>query len=90
MYNKIKEFFNSKQNMVKVTSFKTPDINNQEEVIDFLMAYKEQNPAKFEQKKAALYKQFNITLEEELKLEETKDETDIELEKLKTKAKKTK
>ena len=62
-------------------------VSNQEEVINFLMAYKEQNPAKYELKKAALFKQFGISLEEETKLEPVKDESDIELETLKTKAK---
>lgn len=86
--NKIKEFFNSKNNMVKVTSFKEPNKDNQEEVINFLMNYKKQNPQKFEQKKEALYKQFGLTTENESKIDPPKDETDLELEAMKTKAKK--
>lgn len=74
--------------MSKIDNFKPVNVNNQEEVINFLMAYKKQNPVKFELKKAALYKQFNIPLEDETKLEPVKDETDIQLENLKAKAKK--
>jgi len=74
--------------MSKIDNFKPVDKSNPEEVINFLMNYKKQNPAKFELKKSALYKQFNIPLEDEAKLEPVKDATDIQLEALKAKAKK--
>lgn len=74
--------------MAKLDSFKPVDKNNPEEVINFLMNYKKQNPAKFALKKEALFKQFGITLEEETKVDPVKDETDIQLETLKAKAKK--
>ena len=70
------------------TTFKPVDKSNQEEVINFLMAYKKQNPAKFELKKAALFKEFGISLEAAPALDPVKDETDVQLETLKAKAKK--
>lgn len=89
MFNKIKEFFNSNNKpMAKVDSFKPVDVSNPEAVINFLMSYKKQNPEKFALKKEALFKQFGISLEEEKKVDPIKDETDIQLETLKAKAKK--
>ena len=89
MFNKIKEFFNSKQSMAD-TSFIPIDKTNKEAAITALMKYKKQNPVKFELKKAELYKKFGIEVEEEAKLEPVKDATDIELETLKAKATKNK
>lgn len=76
--------------MAHIDSFKPVDASNPEEVIAFLMAYKKQNPAKFELKKAALFKQYGLSLEEETKIEPIKDATDIELETLKAKITKSK
>lgn len=84
MFNKIKEFFNSNKTMAD-TTFIPVDKSNKEEVITFLMNYKKQNPAKFELKKEALYKEFGISFEEAPALEPVKDETDIKLEALKAK-----
>jgi hypothetical protein len=89
MFNKIKEFFNSKQPMAN-TTFIPIDKNDKEAAINSLMRYKKQNPVKFELKKAELYKKFGIEVQEEAKLEPVKDATDIELETLKAKVTKTK
>jgi hypothetical protein len=89
MFNKIKEFFNSKQPMAN-TSFVPINKDDKAAAITALMNYKKQNPVKFELKKAELYKKFGIEVEEEAKLEPVKDATDIELETLKAKATKTK
>ena len=72
------------------TSFKPVNKDNPQEVINFLMAYKKQNPTKFALKKEALFKEYNISLEEEAKTEPVKDEVDIGLETLKAKVTKTK
>lgn len=72
------------------TSFIPINKNDKEAAINFIMNYKKQNPVKFELKKEALFKQFNISLEEAPVLEPVKDEMDIKLEELKAKAKKTK
>lgn len=93
MFNKIKEFFNSiKQPMaeIKNKTFVPVDKNDKEAVINFLMNYKKQNPVKFELKKEALFKEYGISFEEAPTLEPVKDETDIQLENLKEKVKKTK
>lgn len=76
--------------MAKLDSFKPVDKSNPEEVINFLMNYKKQNPAKFELKKEALFKQFGISLEEEKKVDPVKDTTDLELEAIKEKVTKAK
>ena len=60
------------------------------EIIEALKQYKKQNPTKWEAKKASLFKQYNLTLEDEPILEDVPDESDIELEKLAQKATKTK
>lgn len=75
--------------MAQLTSFRSVDKNNKEEVINFLMAYKKQNPVKFELKKAALFKEYGIEAEEEKKVEPVKDATDLQLEEIKAKAKKS-
>lgn len=53
--------------------------------IQAIMNYKAQNPVKFELKKTELFKKYGIELEEVTK---PKDETDIQLEKLKEKVSK--
>ncbi len=70
---------------IKLTGI--PEMTNVE-IIEQLAAYKAQNPAKYEAKKAALFARYGLTLEEE-KVQEP-DENDKELEALKVKAKKTK
>lgn len=72
------------------TSFIPINKNDKEAALNFIMNYKKQNPVKFELKKEALFKQFNISLEEAPILEPVKDEMDIKLEELKEKVKKTK
>ena len=63
--------------------------DNQIAVLEALKAYKKQNPAKYEQKKAALFKQYGLDLTDEPA--ELQDEADKELEELaeKVAAKKT-
>lgn len=58
-----------------------------EEVVESLMAYKAQNPTKYEQKKEALFARYGLSLDEEVVVEP--DENDKELVALK-KALKTK
>ncbi len=57
------------------------------EIIEQLMAYKAQNPAKYEAKKEALFKRYGLSLDADLEPE--KDESDVELEALKKKTKKS-
>jgi hypothetical protein len=59
------------------------------EIVEALAKYKQQNPAKYEAKKAALFARYGLSLSEEV--EETPDESDKELAALKVKvAKKAK
>jgi len=90
MFNKIKEFFNSEKKNMADTTFIPINTSDKEQAIVHLMNYKKQNPKKFELKKEELFKKFGISVEEAPTLEPVKDETDIQLEKLKEKAKKTK
>lgn len=69
-------------------AFKPAPRDNKDEALEFLAAYKKQNPVKYEAKKAALFKFFGLELEAEK--EEVKDESDKELEVIKEKVAKTK
>ena len=57
-----------------------------DEILESLVAYKAQNPVKYEAKKEALFKRYGFSLEDEPA--EVKDENDLELEALKKKTKK--
>ena len=62
--------------------------DDQVEAIKALAAYKVQNPVKYEQKKAALFARYGLSLgEDEAKVEPVKDANDLELEVLAKKAK---
>jgi len=95
LLNKIKQFMAQ----IKVRKFvPTPEETKQTgdvpmatiEIIEALKNYKKQNPAKYEAKKAALFKKYGLDVADEPMLEEVPDESDIELEKLTKKAKKAK
>ena len=58
-----------------------------EEILDRLAAYKNQNPVKYEAKKAELFARYGFSLTDEK--EEEKDANDLELEALKKKTKKS-
>lgn len=53
------------------------------EIIEALKAYKQQNPAKYEAKKEALFARYGLTVAVEPQLEEVPDANDLELEALK-------
>lgn len=57
-----------------------------DEILESLVAYKAQNPVKYEAKKEALFKRYGFSLEDEPEV--VKDENDLELEALKKKTKK--
>ena len=52
--------------------------DNQLEALEAIRAYKKQNPAKYEQKKAALFARYGLTPEAEV--EAVPDANDVELE----------
>lgn len=58
-----------------------------EEILEALKAYKAQNPAKYEAKKAALFKRYGLDVAEEIPAPEP-DASDIELEAITAKVKK--
>jgi hypothetical protein len=60
--------------------------DDQAEALEAIAAYKKQNPVKYEAKKEALFARYGLNLvEDETKVEETPDENDIELAKIKAK-----
>lgn len=77
----IKNIINKIKTMAKI-QLQPIDANDKAAAIDALMAYKKQNPAKFEAKKVALYAKYGLSEDTEI---ETKDSSDIELEKAKAK-----
>lgn len=85
MFNLIKRFFNLNKTMAS-TEMKPINKANTVEVLEALAAYKKQNPAKYEAKKAALFAKYGLN-ESDLTLE-IQDESDKQLEELKKKAKK--
>lgn len=60
-----------------------------DEIVEALQVYKKKNPVKYEMKKAALFARYGLNvLEDEVKIEEVKDESDVELEVIKKKVSK--
>ena len=57
--------------------YKVPSKDNKEEALEFIAAYKKQNPVKYEAKKEALFARYGLTLEEEP--QEIPDSNDLEL-----------
>lgn len=66
--------------------FKKIDAQDKALAIEALMNYKKQNPAKFEQKKEALFARYGLSID--TPVEPVQDETDVVLETLKTNTKK--
>lgn len=65
--------------------------DDQAAALEAIAAYKKQNPVKYEAKKKALFARYGLNLvEDEAKVEETPDENDKELAKLKAKVTKAK
>lgn len=62
------------------------DKSDKEAILEALANYKKQNPAKYETKKAELFKRYSLTDD----VKEVKDESDKELEALKEKVTKKK
>lgn len=69
--------------MAKIAIVPAP-VGDKEAAVAFMEAYKKQNPAKYELKKAAMMKQFGL---DEVP-EPAKDASDVELEVIKEKVKK--
>lgn len=62
--------------------------DDKEAALAALIEYKKQNPKKFEAKKEALLKKYGLSLDTQVEVPQ--DQTDIELEALKSKVKKAK
>ena len=88
MFNKIKALFKSTKTDMAPIQLKPINPQIKEEVLEALTNYKKQNPKKYEAKKAELFARYGLT--DDTSVEETKDTSDIELETIKAKTKKTK
>lgn len=64
--------------------------DDKEAILAALVNYKKQNPVKYEAKKAALFKKYGLEDVQDEEVIEKKDASDVELEELTKKVKKTK